>query len=76
MSQYDVLLDVSGEACPMPLLKAKMQLNKMAEGECLKVVATDAGSVRDFAAFIKLTEHTLEQDHSEQGQYIYYITKH
>lgn len=76
MSHYDVLLDVSGEACPMPLLKAKMALNKMAVGECLKVIATDAGSVRDFAAFIKLTSHVLHEDHSEDGRYVYFIEKH
>ncbi len=74
VSHYDVLLDVSGEACPMPLLKAKMALNKMSVGECLKVIATDAGSVRDFAAFIKLTPHILREDHDD-GRYVYFIEK-
>ena len=45
---YDYLVDASGESCPMPLLKAKRQLNGMMSGECLKVIATDAASVRDF----------------------------
>ncbi|WP_197475626.1 sulfurtransferase TusA family protein, partial [Oleiphilus sp. HI0043] len=39
--QFDYLVDASGEACPMPLLKAKQQLNKMSAGECVKVIATD-----------------------------------
>ncbi len=75
MSEYDYLVDASGEQCPMPLLKAKMQLNKMAAGECLKVIATDAGSVRDFAAFIELTAHELRQDASEPERFVYYIVK-
>lgn len=72
---YDVLLDASGESCPMPLLKAKMQLNKMSSGEVLKVVATDAGSVRDFASFISLTAHTLRDCSPSDGTFIYFITK-
>ncbi|MDX1452232.1 MAG: sulfurtransferase TusA family protein [Oleiphilaceae bacterium] len=76
MSQYDELLDVSGEACPMPLLKAKMALNKIDPGKVLKVIATDAGSVRDFSAFIKLTPHELEEDFSVEGMFVYYIKKH
>lgn len=59
----------------MPLLKAKMQLNKMQVGECLKVVATDAGSVRDFASFISLAGHDLAEDHAEGQSFVYYITK-
>ena len=58
----------------MPLLKAKMQLNAMRAGETVKVMASDAGSVRDFAAFIKLTEHSLTEVHSD-NEFIYFITK-
>lgn len=72
---YDYLVDASGESCPMPLLKAKRQLNGMMSGECLKVIATDAASVRDFASFIALTGHTLKEERSEQAQFIYYIVK-
>lgn len=76
MSQNDYLVDASGEACPMPLLKAKMQLNKMAVGEILKVVATDASSVRDFASFIALTSHELLESITSDETFIYYIKKH
>ena len=82
--QYDYLVDATGEACPMPLLKAKMQLNKMQPGECLKVVATDAGSMRDFVSFIELTNHELLQGASSKVEqadldapvFVYYIVKH
>ncbi len=72
---YDYLVDASGESCPMPLLKAKRQLNEMKSGECLKVIATDAASVRDFASFISLTAHELKSEHLEQESFIYYIVK-
>ena len=74
---FDYLVDASGETCPMPLLKAK-QLNRMKPGECVKVIATDQGSVRDFASFIALTSNELlegdEQD-LDASQYVYYIIK-
>ena len=72
---YDILVDASGLQCPMPLLKAKQALNKMADGELLKVVATDGGSVRDFKSIIDLTNHTLVDCIEESASYVYYIRK-
>ena len=74
MSNYDHLVDARGEACPMPLLRAKLKLNEMLSGQTVKVMATDAGSVRDFEAFIGLTPHALETAHSDD-EYVYLITK-
>jgi TusA-related sulfurtransferase len=75
MMNYDYLVDASGDSCPMPLLKAKRQLNTMKSGECLKVIATDAASVRDFSSFIALTGHNLQKEQLEQDSFIYYIIK-
>lgn len=74
MDKVDFVVDATGESCPMPLLRAKMQLNKMSVGQTVKVMATDAGSVRDFEAFIALTPHTLVAGKSED-QFVYFITK-
>jgi len=72
---YDYLVDASGESCPMPLLRAKLQLNKMKPGECVKVIATDAASVRDFSSFISLTPNELREDREHDGKFVYYIVK-
>lgn len=72
----DQHLDASGLNCPLPLLKAKQALNKMAEGECLRVVATDAGSVRDFKSFAELSGHHLLESIQQGDQYIYVLQKH
>lgn len=50
----DAELDASGLSCPLPLLKAKMELNRLASGAVLKVISTDAGSQRDFRTFARL----------------------
>ena len=52
-------LDARGLNCPLPILKTKKALSDMASGEVLRVIATDPGSVRDFAAFAKQTGHNL-----------------
>jgi TusA-related sulfurtransferase len=57
--QIDRELDACGLNCPLPILKAKKALAELTSGQTLKVRATDAGSMRDFAAFAKQTGHEL-----------------
>lgn len=71
----DYTLDVSGQACPMPLLKAKQKLNAMQPGELLRVIATDAGSQRDFSSFVALSTHMLLSSEVRGESYIYLIKK-
>lgn len=73
--ETDHFLDTSGLTCPMPLLKAKQKLNQIAAGETLCVIATDPGSMRDFASFIKLTAHEMVESVEENGVYRYVIRK-
>jgi TusA-related sulfurtransferase len=70
----DAELDASGLNCPLPLLKAKMELNRLASGAVLKVIATDAGSQRDFRTLpawpvIRCCET------AEAGVYTYWLRK-
>jgi tRNA 2-thiouridine synthesizing protein A len=55
----DKELDARGLNCPLPILKAKKALADMHSGQTLKVISTDAGSVRDFQAFAKQTGNLL-----------------
>lgn len=71
----DAELDASGLNCPLPLLKAKLELNRLASGAVLKVTATDAGSQRDFRTFAKLAGHTLVQEDEVDGVYRYWLRK-
>jgi len=71
----DAELDATGLRCPLPLLKAKQALSKLKSGQCLKVLATDSGSVRDFQAFADLSDHTLLLSETHEQQYIYVLQK-
>ena len=68
-------LDATGLSCPMPLLKAKKALNELGAGECLRVVATDPGSVRDFRVFSEQSGHALLESREEDGRYYYLLRK-
>jgi len=70
-----VELDVIGERCPMPLLKAKRALNGMEVGQQLKVLATDSGSVRDFQVFAQQSGNTLLSTEQKDGLYIHLLLK-
>ncbi|WP_137983184.1 sulfurtransferase TusA family protein, partial [Pseudomonas viridiflava] len=69
----DAELDASGLNCPLPLLKAKMELNRLASGAVLKVIATDAGSQRDFRTFARLAGHELLHEEFDAGFYRYWL---
>lgn len=73
--EFDQLLDAQGLACPLPLLKTKMALSPMQSGQILKVLATDAGSVRDIAAFARLAGHTLLKQEQQAQVYIHWLQK-
>lgn len=55
----DQTLDAKGLNCPLPILRAKKALQGLALGGTLEVLATDPGSVKDFAAFCNTTGNEL-----------------
>ena len=57
--KVDRELDTRGLNCPLPILRTKKTLSEMTSGQVLRIVATDAGSVKDFAAFAKQTGNQL-----------------
>ena len=76
MTEVDIVeLDVIGERCPMPLLKAKRALSGMDVGQQLKVLATDSGSVRDFQVFAQQSGNTLLSSQEIEGVYIHLLEK-
>jgi len=65
---FDLEVDASGLACPLPILRAKKALAQLQSGQVLKVVTTDRNAVRDFQAFCKQTGNALlaQQDGGER----------
>lgn len=72
---FDAHMNACGLNCPLPLLKAKLELNRLARGAVLKVIATDPGSQRDFRSFARLAGHELLHEEAEAGTYRYWLRK-
>ncbi len=73
--QIDVELDTRGLNCPLPILKAKRALTGMLSGQTLRVVATDAGSVRDFQAFAKQTGNELVEQQTVGDDFVHVMRR-
>jgi TusA-related sulfurtransferase len=71
----DQTLDARGLSCPLPLLKAKQALNSMEAGQLLYVLATDAGSQRDFERFCELSGHVLLESSCLDSEFHYWLRK-
>lgn len=68
-------LDARGLSCPLPLLKAKLELNRLNAGDVLRILATDPGSQRDLRSFARLAGHSLLHEEVEAGEYRYWLRK-
>jgi tRNA 2-thiouridine synthesizing protein A len=70
-----VLLDARQLRCPMPLLKLKQAMHRMNVGEEIEVLTTDAGSVRDFQAFLRQSGHLLLEIKEQEADFFFLIRK-
>ena len=74
-AQINKELDVKGLNCPLPILRAKKALADMESGHVLRVIATDPGSVKDFAAFCKQTGNPLLSSIESPTDFTFVISK-
>lgn len=70
-----VQVDAKGLSCPLPVVRARLAIDKLSSGELIEVTATDPGSVADFANWSKMTGHQLLESKEDAGVYTYLIRK-
>lgn len=68
-------LDVKGLHCPLPILRTRALLDKMAPGEEVIVYATDPASVIDFKHFCNTTENELLAHETRGEVFVYHIRR-
>jgi len=68
-------LDTKGMKCPLPVLKARRAMKELAPGDVLEVLASDPGSLKDFAAFCATTGDELLASRQEGELYRFHIRK-
>lgn len=70
----DKVLDAKGLNCPLPILRAKKMLTDVPTGGTLEILATDPGSVADFASFCRTTGNELLESTTE-GDIFRFVVK-
>ena len=68
-------LDCKGLSCPMPIVKTAQAIRTMTAGDLIEVLATDPGSVKDFAAWSKATGNELVETSQTAGVFSFVLMK-
>jgi tRNA 2-thiouridine synthesizing protein A len=69
------LIDARGLACPMPIVKLTQAIRPLPSGAVVELLATDAGSVKDVAAWCRSTGNELVEQVSDGATYRFVIRR-
>jgi tRNA 2-thiouridine synthesizing protein A len=68
-------VDARGLSCPMPIVKTAQAVKPLPSGALVELLATDAGSVKDVAAWCRSTENTIVEQTSDGGVFRFVIRR-
>jgi len=68
-------IDVKGLSCPMPLLRAKKEIDKLNSGEIIEVLGTDPGSRNDLPGWCKRAGHEFLGEKEDSDFIRFFIKK-
>jgi len=71
----NAVLDAKGLSCPMPLLRTKKEIGKLASGEILQIDGTDPGSRNDIPGWCERAGHEYLGEKEETGYISFFIKK-
>jgi tRNA 2-thiouridine synthesizing protein A len=68
-------LDARGLNCPLPILRTRKAINRLASGQRLEVFATDPGALKDMASFCSQTGNRLLSSNEADNGFVFLIEK-
>jgi tRNA 2-thiouridine synthesizing protein A len=68
-------VDAKNLSCPMPIVKTAQAVKAVPSGSLIEVLATDPGSVKDFAAWTRTTGNSILEQSEEDGVYRFLIKR-
>ena len=71
----ETVLDTRGLSCPLPVLRARKAMQKLAPGALLRVLATDPGTVKDMQAFCRASGHELVESRTQEAEFHFLLRK-
>ncbi|AZJ18985.1 hypothetical protein COF76_10950 [Bacillus wiedmannii] len=75
MMNVKQVLDATGLACPMPIVRTKKAMDTLQTGEVLEVHVTDKGSVKDIPAWANKGGHDIVKHVEEADVLKFWIKK-
>jgi tRNA 2-thiouridine synthesizing protein A len=70
-----VQVDARGLSCPMPIVKTAQAAKAVSSGALIELLATDAGSIKDVAAWSKATGNELVEQSVDGAVYRFVIRR-
>ncbi|MBA3008237.1 MAG: sulfurtransferase TusA family protein [Proteobacteria bacterium] len=68
-------LDTKGLSCPMPLLRTKKEIGKIASGQILQIDGTDPGSRNDIPGWCARGGHEYLGEKEQSGYISFFVKK-
>ncbi|MBN1621724.1 MAG: sulfurtransferase TusA family protein [Endomicrobiales bacterium] len=68
-------LDCTGLFCPMPIINAKTEIEKINSGDIIEIIADDPGFEKDLPAWCKVTGHQFLEIKKEGAVLKGYVKK-
>ncbi|HKR57653.1 MAG TPA: sulfurtransferase TusA family protein, partial [Candidatus Nitrosopolaris sp.] len=68
-------VDVRGLYCPEPVFRTKIEMERLAIGDTIKVVADDPDSEEDISVWVKRNGHVLLSVHKDSKDLEFIIKK-
>ena len=68
-------VDARGLNCPMPIVRTAQAMKDLLQGQLLELLATDAGSVKDVAAWSRATGNELVEQSEDAGIYRFVLRR-
>ena len=68
-------VDARGLSCPLPIVRTAQAIKTVAPGQLIEVLATDPGSVKDFAAWSRATGHLVVESSVDGGVFRYVLAR-
>ncbi len=73
--EITALVDARGLSCPMPIVKTAQTMKTLSPGAVCELLATDPGSVKDVAAWVRATGNELVEQTSDGAVYRFVIRR-
>jgi tRNA 2-thiouridine synthesizing protein A len=69
------VVDARALLCPMPIVATAKAMKGLTDGEVLKLIATDRGSIADVPAWADTTGNQLLEWHEEGEMFVFLLRK-